>query len=231
MQTIPIYIGWDEREAAAYHVCCQSILQHATVPVAFVPLSLRSLRGYTETHSDGSNAFIYSRFLVPWLMNFQGHALFLDGDMLVRDDIAKLWDLRRYDRGVQVVQHDYKTRHPVKYLQNKNEDYPRKNWSSVVLFNCGYFPNRKLTPEFVAQSDGAYLHRFSWLRDSQIGALPAEWNHLCMEYDERPDAKLLHYTVGIPGFPEYADQEGGHEWQRAFRAAQAPVGGPISTAG
>lgn len=225
MQPIPIVIGFDPREAAAYHVCCQSIIKHATVPVALIPLATQTLSGYESNRRDGSNDFIYSRFLVPWLMRYQGHALFIDGDMLVREDVAELWKLRRFDRGVQVVKHDYKTKHPRKYFGAPNADYPRKNWSSVVLWNCGYYPNHRLTPAYVAQATGAHLHRFAWLKDEQIGELPARWNHLCMEYEPSPDAAIYHYTIGIPGLPEYREQEGGDEWHRTLSEALTPIAG------
>lgn len=228
MKAIPIFIGFDPREAAAYHTCVQSIIETATQPVAIVPLALNTLKGYTETHKDGSNAFIYSRFLVPYLCRWTGHAIYLDGDMLVREDIGNLWALRRFDVGAQVVQHDYRTKYQSKYLSNVNENYRRKNWSSVVLWNCNFFPNRVLTPEYVGDATGSHLHQFDWLDDEQIGKLPPRWNHLTMEYDEMPDAALYHYTVGIPGFPEFADQEGAGEWKRTYTNAQAPIGGPAS---
>jgi hypothetical protein len=115
---------------------------------------------------------------------------------------------------VQVVKHDYKTRMPVKYLGSPNEDYPRKNWSSVILWNCGSFPNRKLMPDFVQRSTGAELHRFSWLDDARIGELPPEWNWLPDEYGPNPAAKLLHYTLGTPCFHEFADTPMAAEWHR-----------------
>ena len=229
MQAIPIYIGFDSREASAYHVCCQSIIERATVPVAFHPLALNLLQGYTETHQDGSNAFIYSRFLVPWLQG-TGHAIYLDGDMLVRGDVAELWALRRFDQGVQVVKHkDYETKAPLKYLGAKNENYPYKNWSSVMLWNAGFQKNRRLTPQFIAKQSGRYLHRFEWLDDDRVGELPATWNHLVAEY-EPSDAKLYHFTLGAPCFGgEYAQQEGAWEWQRTLQNALAPLGGPATT--
>jgi hypothetical protein len=224
-EPIRVFIGYDAREASAYHVCCQSIIENTTHPVTIQPLALNLMeRFYTEQHVDGSNAFIYSRFLVPYLCGWNGSAIFLDGDMLVRGDLADVWAMRRPDRGVQVVQHDYKTKHPVKYLGAVNEDYPRKNWSSVILWNCGYFPNRVLTPKFVTEATGEYLHRFEWLKDNQIEALPAEWNHLCMEYPENPDAKLLHMTVGIPAFPGYEQQEGADEWFATRERMLTPEG-------
>jgi lipopolysaccharide biosynthesis glycosyltransferase len=211
---IPVFVGYDPREAIAYHTCVNSIIRNSSQPVAIVPVALSLFRDYAETHTDGSNQFIYTRFLVPHLMDYTGHAIFIDGDMIVRGDIAELWNLRDVYKDVQVVKHDYKTRMPVKYLGAKNEDYPRKNWSSVILWNCNSFPNRKLTPEFVQQSTGSELHRFSWIDDERTGELPKEWNWLPDEYGPNPDAKLLHYTLGTPCFQEFADTPQGAEWHR-----------------
>ena len=214
MKPIPIFVGYDPREAVAYHTCVNSIIRNSSRPVAIVPVALNLFRDYAETHTDGSNHFIYTRFLVPHLMEYTGHAIFIDGDMIVRGDIAELWSLRNPGLDVQVVKHDYKTRMPVKYLGAKNEDYPRKNWSSVILWNCNSFPNRRLTPEFVQRSTGSELHRFSWIEDARLGELPAEWNWLPDEYGPNPDAKLLHYTLGTPCFQEFADTPQGNEWHR-----------------
>ena len=214
MKPIPIFIGYDPREAIAYHTCVNSIIRHASQPVAIIPLALNLLQGYNETHTDGSNHFIYSRFLVPHLMGYSDWAIFIDGDMILRDDIVKLWNLRELSRDVMVVKHDYKTKMTEKYLGAKNENYPRKNWSSVILWNCGSFPNRRLTPEFIEKATGAQLHRFSWIEDSRIGELPPEWNWLPDEYGANPDAKLLHYTLGAPCFHEFATTPQGDEWHR-----------------
>lgn len=211
---IPVFVGYDPREAIAFHVCANSIIRHSSQPVQIVPVALNLFKDYTETHTDGSNHFIYTRFLVPYMMKWQGHAIFIDGDMILRDDIAKLWELRDPSKDVQVVKHDYKTRMPVKYLGSKNEDYPRKNWSSVILWNCNSYPNRRLTPEYVMKATGAELHRFSWCSDDRIGELPKEWNWLPDEYGANPDAKLLHYTLGTPCFHEFADTPQGDEWHR-----------------
>lgn len=213
-EIIPVFIGYDPREAVAFHVCVNSIIRHSTSPVAIHPVALNLFKDYTETHTDGSNHFIYTRFLVPHLMRYNGWAIFIDGDMIVRNDITELWSLRQIDKDVMVVKHDYKTKMPVKYLGAKNEDYPRKNWSSVILWNCGSFPNRKLTPEFVQQATGSELHRFSWIDDSRIGELPKEWNWLPDEYGPNLDAKLLHYTLGTPCFQEFANTPQGDEWHR-----------------
>lgn len=214
MKPIPIFIGYDPREAIAYHVCVNSIVRQSSVPVCIVPLALNNFRDYTETHTDGSNQFIYSRFLVPYLMDFSGQAIFMDGDMIVRGDIAELWALRDLGKDVQVVKHDYKTKMKEKYLGSKNEDYPCKNWSSVMIFNCNNFPTKKLTPEYIQKSTGAHLHRFMWTSEDRVGALPPEWNWLPDEYGANPDAKLLHYTLGTPCFHEFATTTMADEWHR-----------------
>ena len=215
MKPIPVFVGYDPREAIAYHTCVNSIIRNSSQPVAVVPVALNLFKDYAETHTDGSNHFIYTRFLVPYLMDYQGWAIFIDGDMIVRGDITELWNLKQYTKDAMVVKHDYKTKMTEKYLGSPNEDYPRKNWSSVILWNCNALRNRILTPEFVQQSTGAFLHRFSWIDDERLGELPAEWNWLDVEYEWNPMAKLVHYTLGTPCFHEFADQgDFSDEWHR-----------------
>jgi len=212
---IPIFIGYDPREAIAYHVCSNSIIRHSSHPVSINPLALNILKGYEEKHTDGSNHFIYSRFLVPHLMEYKGWAIFIDGDMLLRDDIEKLWALRDDSKAVMVVKHDYKTKMSEKYLGAKNEDYPCKNWSSVILWNCGHPANAVVTPAFIQNATGAQVHRFTWLDDKLVGELPAEWNWLDIEYQWNPQAKLIHYTLGTPCFHEFSNQgDFANEWHR-----------------
>lgn len=214
---IRLFVGYDPREAVAYHTFCQSVLEKASLPVSFTPLALNTLAGYSETHRDGSNAFIYSRFLTPYLCGFDGWALFADGDMVCRADLAELWSLRDPRFALQVVKHDYQTKAAMKYLGNKNENYPRKNWSSVMLFNCDHPKHRLLTPEFLQRSTGKFLHRFEWLDDGEIGELPKAWNWLTTEYEDNYEAKLLHYTLGTPCFADYRHAEMADEWH-AHRA-------------
>ena len=210
---IRLFIGYDPREAVVYHVCANSVIRHASQPLALTPLALFNL-GYRERHRDGINQFIYSRFLVPQLMDFHGWALYIDGDMLLRADIAELWALRDDSKAVLCVQHDYRTKMREKYLGAKNEDYPRKNWSSVVLWNCAHPANRALTTAFVEGATGAQLHRFTWLSDDLIGSLPKVWNWLPDELGPNPQAKLLHWTLGAPCFHEFADAPMAEEWHR-----------------
>lgn len=215
LNKVTIVVGFDQREAIAYHTFCQSVLEKASIPVQFIPLAENTLNGYKETHTDGSNRFIYSRFLTPYLCGFDGWAIFADGDMICQADIKELWDLRDQSKAVQVVQHDYQTKAHKKYLGNKNENYPRKNWSSVILWNCAHPAHRVLTPEFIQKQTGAYLHRFSWLTDAQIGSLPKSWNWLAIEYEDNPQANLIHYTLGTPCFKEYSETSMANVWHEA----------------
>lgn len=214
-ELIPIFIGYDPREAVAYHTCVNSIIRNSSQPVSITPLALSLFREfYSNSGKDGSNQFIYSRFLVPYLTGFRGHAIFIDGDMIVRGDIAELWALRSCHHDVQVVKHDYQTKMTEKYLGARNENYPRKNWSSVILWNCSSFPNRRLTPDFVQKSTGAELHRFTWIDDARIGELPVEWNWLADEFGHNEYAKLLHWTLGTPSFVDFATAPMANQWHR-----------------
>jgi hypothetical protein len=192
-------------------------VRRASEPVAVTPLALKNLAGYVERHRDGSNQFTYSRFLVPHLMDWGGWALYIDGDMLLRADIAELWGLRDEGKALLCVQHEYRTRLREKYLGAKNENYPRKNWSSVMLWNCAHPANRCLTPDFVQKATGAQLHRFTWLADELIGGLPREWNWLPDELGTNPQAKLLHWTLGAPCFEEFAAAPMAQEWHEERR--------------
>lgn len=216
MEKIDLIVGYDEREVVAYHVFCQSVIEHTSMPVRFTPLKLSSLKRHFQRDSDGSNAFTYSRFLAPYICGFTGWSIFADGDMVCNTDIAELWQLRDSQVAVQVVKHDYETKARVKYLGNVNESYPRKNWSSLVLWNCAHPSNRVLTPEFIIDKDGAYLHRFKWLADEEIGSLPSTWNWLALEYPEIDNAKIVHYTLGTPCFRDYRDSEMSSNWHAAL---------------
>lgn len=222
MEVIPLYVGYDAREAVAYHSFCQSVIDRCSMPVSFTPLINRVMP--VDGKREGSNDFIYSRFLVPHMHTGLGRwAIYADGDMVCKADIAELWALRDDKYSVMVCKHDYKTKANIKYLGNKNEDYPRKNWSSLILFNVGGFRHLDLTPKFVSEATGAFLHRFQWLKDEEIGSLPLEWNWLAEEYPENPQAKLVHYTLGIPAFPEYKDCDHSAEWREAHTKANEPI--------
>lgn len=212
-----IFAGYDRRESVGWHVFAQSVIDYCGAGV-----SITSLAG---DQRDGSNAFTYSRFLVPELCGFKGLAVFVDGaDMLVRADVSELFRLWDGFSAVMVVKHDYKTKHPRKYLgtsmESENRDYPRKNWSSVILWDCGHPLNWRMKSEYVKEQSGADLHRFAWLTDDRIGSLPVEWNWLVDEYGENEQAKLLHWTAGIPGFRQYRESPHAKEWLAAAEMAR-----------
>jgi len=211
-EAIPIYIGFDQAESVAWHTLTHSILSRATVPVSFIPIKRSLLKSVHNRSIDPkqSNEFAFTRFLVPYLNGYKGYAIFIDADMMVLDDIKKLWDLKDFTRAVQVVKHDYTPKDETKYLGTKQYAYPRKNWSSVILFNCSHHHCKRLTPDYVDTASGLDLHRFNWT--DSIGELPKDWNHLVSELDPNPDAKLVHFTVGGPYFHEYEGCEYSEEW-------------------
>lgn len=182
---INVFVGYDLECPLSYHVCCESIIQNTTQPVRITPV-------FTDAR-DGSNSSVYARFLVPHMMGYEDHAIYIDGDTIVEGDLTELWERRSNFYDVSVVKHNYVTKEHVKYRGNPNEDYPRKNWSSVMIFNCKQCT--KLTPDFVNTQTGEYLHRFGWTH--KVGLLPYEWNWLVEEYPD-VEAKLYHFTLGIP---------------------------------
>ena len=212
-ETARIFIGFDSKEVVAYHVLAQSIIEHASTPVAFSPIVLSHLQGLftRERNALQSTEFSFSRFMVPYLSGYEGWSLFVDCDMLARADIAELWALRDERFAVMCVKHDYQPKTETKFLGQTQTKYQKKNWSSVMLFNnrrC-----RALTPDFVNTATGLELHQFKWLDgDDQIGELPSAWNHLVNEYDYRGDAKLVHFTDGGPYFDEYRNDDYAEEW-------------------
>jgi hypothetical protein len=211
---IPVFIGYDPREAVAFSVLAFSIQARATQPVAIAPLMLTQLSGVLtrERHPLQSTDFSFSRFLVPHLSGFSGWSVFMDCDMLVLDDIAKLWQLCDDRYAVMVVKHDHVPKETQKFLGEPQSKYEKKNWSSVMLFNNAKC--KALTPEYVNKASGLELHQFKWLGDDRlIGELPERWNHLVGYNPPRPDAALVHYTLGGPYFEEYRDCEYSTEWR------------------
>lgn len=212
---IKVFIGYDPREAVAFHVLSHSIHRRASQPVSITPLALSELGPlmWRERNPLQSTDFSFSRFLTPYLCDFEGWALFMDCDMLVLDDMASLWELRDDRYAVMCVKHEHVPEEDVKFLGAVQTKYEKKNWSSVMLFNCAKC--HALTPEFVNSASGLELHRFKWLEsDDQIGDIPHRWNHL-VDYDpEQPVSEVsnLHYTIGGPYFKEYEDCGYADEW-------------------
>ncbi len=216
---INVFIGYDPREAVAYSVLAHSIHARSTAPVAIAPLMLSELNGILtrERHPLQSTDFSFSRFLTPFLSGFAGWSIFMDCDMLVLDDITRLYSLRDERYAVMVAKHDHVPRESRKFLDQPQTPYQKKNWSSVVLFNnakCG-----ALTPDYVNTASGLDLHQFKWLSDDElIGDIPSRWNHLVGYHPPRGDAALVHYTLGGPYFDEFRDCEYAEEWRREREA-------------
>ena len=211
-----VFVGFDQKEAVAYHTFSQSLIDKSSIPLSITPLSENNLNNYDEQHSDGTNKFTYSRFLVPFLMDYTGWAVYFDGDMICMKDIKELIENIDQDFAVLVVKHDYKTKQNQKYFGQKNENYPRKNWSSVIVWNCEHPKNKILTPEFIGSKDGAFLHRFHWLKDSEIGEINKKWNWLAIEYPKIEDPNIIHYTLGTPCFEEYKNTSMSEYWEKTF---------------
>jgi hypothetical protein len=229
---ISVTIGYDPREAVAFSVLAHSIHARASQPVGIAPLMLSQLKGVLtrERHALQSTDFSFSRFLTPYLAGFTNWTLFMDCDMVMLDDVAKLWALRDDRYAVMVVKHDHRPRESRKFLGEPQTAYAKKNWSSVMLFNnarCG-----ALTPDYVNAASGLELHQFKWLAgDDLIGELPDRWNHLVGYNPPRDDAALVHFTLGGPYFPDFAGCEYAGAWRREYAAMVAAAGGAQPRAG
>jgi hypothetical protein len=213
-----IFIGYDERQAVAYNVCRYSIERRSSVPVAITPLKLDTL----PLKREGLTRFTFSRFLVPYLCGCEGWALFMDSDFLVLGDVAELKESVR-----------------AQYLANPQAAYVSKNehkfeWASLILFNCDHLSNRVLSPDYVSSAQG--LHQLSWLAENEIGDLPREWNHLVGYDSPRTDAKAVHFTQGLPIFPETEGSEYAEQWRAEHKAMnstlpwQETMGGSVHAA-
>ena len=226
----PVFVGWDSREDIAYQVCRHSLLARASVPVTVTPIKQDELRAdghYTRPIDPlASTEFTYTRFFVPFLAGYEGWALFCDCDFLWLADIKGLIDLLDDRYALMCVHHDHRPPETVKMDGRKQTQYPRKNWSSLVLYNCGHPANRVLTPDVVNRETGAFLHRFQWLDDDLIGAVPETWNWLegWCEPPAQGHPNVVHFTRGGPWFDEWQDVAYGDLWlaeEQAVTAARA----------
>lgn len=214
-----IYIGWDSKEDAAYQACKKSLQLHSSIPLNIIPIKQQELRQkniYTRKIDPlSSTEFTFTRFLVPQLNNWNGWALYIDCDFIFLDDVKKLFDQADDRYALMCVQHDYKPTSKIKMNGKQQHIYPRKNWSSAILFNCGHPAHKKIDVNDQTK-DGKWFHRFSWLDDSEIGKISHEWNWLVNWYQEPKDGspKALHYTEGGPWFEEYKDCEYSEEYKK-----------------
>jgi len=216
-EVIKVFIGYDPVESVAWHTMAHSILERSSRPVAIIPVNIRNFKSFykRERNDKQSNEFSFTRFLVPYLCDYKGKAVFFDCDMMLRCDISKLFETFDEDPGkaVYVVKHDYQPKDKVKYLNTVQYSYPRKNWSSVVLWDCAHPSNKSVTNQFVNTASPMELHRFHWLKDEEIGELDVRWNWLVGEYENPPsDVRNVHWTVGGPYFNEYRNADFSEEW-------------------
>ena len=212
---INIFIGYDSKEKVAYNVLSHSIIQNSTKPVAITPIALNNLKDdfVRERNALSSTEFSFSRFMIPHLMNYQGWALFMDCDMLMFEDVSKLWRMRDDSKAIQVCKHNYTPKEDTKFLGQVQTKYEKKNWSSFMLMNCKKCTT--LTPDYVNKASGLELHQFKWLEgDHLIGDLPLEWNWLVGEYEHKDDVYNVHYTKGGPWFEDYAKCDYSQDWFR-----------------
>lgn len=232
-----IFIGFDSREPVGYHVAAHSILMRASEPVSVTPLRMDTLREqgcyWRGRDEKAATEFSLTRFLVPYLSGYDGWSIFMDSDMLVRADlVGDLKPLLDPSCAVSVCQHDYTPKESTKMDGKAQHAYPRKNWSSFMVFHNAAC--RNLTPEYVNTATPAQLHRFQWVeaeygKDRAIGSLPLAWNWLVGEYDKNPDAKILHYTDGLPCFLDYQFCDHADLWWKEYHAMINPVSnGPFS---
>jgi hypothetical protein len=206
-----VFVGWDARQDEVFEVCKFSLERRASIPVVVTPIKLADVRAkglYTRDLDPlASTEFTYSRFLTPALAGYSGMALYCDCDFLWLADIAELGGLADPSKAVQCVQHDHRPPEASKMDGKPQSAYPRKNWSSLMLFHCDQPSVRALTPEIVNYESGAYLHRMQWAKDADIGPLPAGWNWL--EGWSKPPAagtpKVIHFTRGGPWYDAWRD--------------------------
>jgi hypothetical protein len=217
---LDLFCGFDQREAPGYHVFCASVLHRASIPVSFTPL-------HSGGMAQGSNAFTMSRFMVPWLKDYKGRAVFADAsDMVCLEDVRKLQDIvdaMPSDKSVLVVPHSYKTKNRVKYvgtpMESPNTDYPRKNWASFMVINCEHPAWRDARPENLIAVHMGHFLELSHLPDESIGRLDNRWNVLVDEDQEIHRAAILHWTAGIPAFDYYKDAPCAEIWRREWARA------------
>ncbi|XP_051152265.1 protein CDI [Andrographis paniculata] len=216
-----VFVGYDPREDLAYEVCKYSLLKRSSIPVEISPIKQSELRErgvyWRERGKLESTEFSFSRFLTPYLANYDGWAMFVDCDFLYLGDIKELVESVDDRFAIMCVKHDYAPKETTKMDGAVQTVYPRKNWSSMVLYNCSHPKNKVLTPDVVNKETGAFLHRFQWLEDNEIGEVPFVWNFLVghnkvVEANPATFPKAIHYTLGGPWFDQWKDCEFGDQW-------------------
>jgi lipopolysaccharide biosynthesis glycosyltransferase len=213
-----VYIGYDSKQPAAFYACLKSLQSNTKETYeahALIQSELRENGDYTRAIDPlSSTEFSFTRFLIPHLCMHKGWALFCDSDFIFLEDVNELFSLADERYAVMVCQHDYNPTNSIKMNGQTQHLYARKNWSSLVLWNCAHPSNAALTANVVNQQSGSYLHQFQWLADYEIGSIPLQWNWLVDWYKEPDDGtpKALHYTEGGPWLDAYKNCSYANEW-------------------
>lgn len=207
---LKIFIGWDSRFPEPAETLKYSILENSSIPLDIHFLVLNELNLNREHDPLASTEFTYSRFLVPHLCDYQGKAIFMDNDMLCFGNIKDLDDLEMDEYALRVVKHDHRPTNKIKMYGAIQTQYPRKNWSSLMIMNCSKL--KLWTKEIVENESGSFLHQFKNIPDEMIGDIPDVWNTLDW-MDE--NTKLIHYTNGGPWFKEYEHHVHADVWFKA----------------
>lgn len=213
-----IFVGYDSREDIAWQVARHSLLRHALDELDVIPLRqtvLRELGLYTRPYDPmSSTEFSLTRFLTPYLAHQHGWVLFCDCDFLFTTDIGEVFRNLEPDKAIYCVQHDYTPALDIKMDGKQQTSYPRKNWSSFMLFNCDHPDVQALTPAVVNTATPAFLHRFEWIKnEDHIGSLPLDWNFLEGEYPKPHTVpRVIHYTNGGPWFENWQEVDYGDLW-------------------
>ena len=218
INNLNFFIGYDSKEDIAYRVCKNSLLRKSSINLKIISLKIDELiaKNFYHRAKDplASTEFTYTRFLIPALMSYKGWAIFCDCDFIFLEDIANLFKDINDSKAVYCVQHDYKPKERHKMDGQKQTIYPRKNWSSFILFNCEHPSNKKLNINLVNSESGSFLHQFKWLSDNEIGSLDERWNWLegWTSNSNKSFPYAVHYTRGGPWFDEWQDVEFAKEW-------------------
>ncbi|WP_295492069.1 hypothetical protein [Sphingorhabdus sp. EL138] len=213
-----IFVGYDSREDIAWQVARHSLLRHAADEIDVIPLrqaALRELGLYTRPYDPmSSTEFSLTRFLTPYLAFVHGWVLFCDCDFLFTTDIGQVFRHLDPNKALYCVQHDYTPAFDIKMDGKQQTSYPRKNWSSFMLFNCSHPDVKALTPDVVNSATPAFLHRFEWIHnEDHIGSLPLDWNFLEGEYPKPQTVpRVIHYTNGGPWFENWEEVDYGDLW-------------------
>ena len=212
-----IVIGYDRNNRMPAYTMAESVMQNSSIPVRFIFLHRDMLKMFIRPRGDNeSTEFSNSRFLVPYLSNYEGWTLFTDNDIIVKADIKELFDLCDDKFAVMCVKHDQVCDADKKFLGYRQIPYQYKNWSSVMLFNNRLC--RALTLDYVNNAPGLDLHQFKWLESQDlIGELPKEWNYLVENKNQSNlEPKLLHFTNGGPYFDETVDCAYSDDWKKVY---------------